>query len=99
MVATHILDIYRNGSSNSVANDSARKLAERKKMLKILFELSDVVRKFIVSHVDDDAAILYAHKVLAGLDATYELNPGGVEKSAGNLLKNIKLYLERYDKR
>jgi len=98
-VAIHILELSKTGNARDSINESQLKLEQQKKVVKKLFELSDLFRAFISTHLDDDVAIKYVNSAMEGFDSAHHINPEGVETNINEIVKNFQSFLAKYDRK
>lgn len=95
LIAEHILKCF-NGNAK-IDYDKISRIKERERFETAMLMLSDMCRKFIRKHADDDDAISYMDKVMIGFDNLMLKKPDGVMKSMSNILMQFELYFSKYD--
>jgi len=98
-VATHLLKLSKQGLNAVAIIESQKKIDQKKKVVGLLLELSDIFREFIHAHADDDIAIRHVNKIMEGFDTAYLLNPEGVEKNITEVVGNLRTLLSNYDRK
>ena len=86
-----------NGSKNINSRlEQERKIEEKRKAIKVLYDISDLFRDFIQTYLDDDEALSYIDKLMTGFDNVRSINEESVEANIEELYKNFYNYINAY---
>ncbi len=98
-IAEHIIKIAKDGGAVLVSLDHERKAEEKKKISRILFQMSDMFREFIKVHIDDDLALKYVDNLMSGFDNIHNIDLEETEDHIEEIYKNFETYLATYDRK